>query len=151
MSMSKRDNKSKRNELKAAFDVFDKNGDGSISSSELCGIMRTFGYYLNDQEAHDLIGENDVNGDGEIDFEEFVEMMTRKPEDDLDMIWELKKTFRFFDKNGDGQISAQELRESLSSLGEVLSEEEAKEMLREADTNGDGYLNFEEFANVMAI
>lgn len=146
-SLSKR----RLQELKTAFDFFDKNKDGRISYKELAEIISSLGDTVSETEVRECILEVDLNGDGYVDFEEFVNMMTKKPVDELEMMIELRKTFRLFDKNGDGQISVQELRESLSSLGEEITEEEAKEMIQEADVDGDGYINFEEFARVMVI
>lgn len=56
---------------------------------------------------------------------------------------EIREAFEVFDKDGNGFISAQELRQVMASLGEKLSEEELDEMMREADVDGDGQINFE--------
>ena len=51
--------------------------------------------------------------------------------------------FQVFDKNGDGFISANELRHVMVTLGEHLSDDEIEEMIREADIDGDGKVNYE--------
>lgn len=51
--------------------------------------------------------------------------------------------FRVFDKNNDGMISSNELRHVMTSLGERLSEEEVDDMIKEADMDGDGMVNYE--------
>lgn len=48
-----------------------------------------------------------------------------------------------FDKNNDGLISNIELRHVMTSLGERLSEEEVDDMIKEADLDGDGQVNYE--------
>lgn len=48
-----------------------------------------------------------------------------------------------------GFISAQELRHVMTNLGERLTDEEVDEMLREADVDGDGKINYEEFVKLM--
>ena len=50
---------------------------------------------------------------------------------------------KVFDKNGDGYISAGELRQVMMTLGEKLSDDEVEEMIREADVDGDGLVNYE--------
>ena len=56
---------------------------------------------------------------------------------------EIKEAFRVFDKEGNGYISAAELRHVLTNLGERLKDEEVDEMIREADLTGDGQINYE--------
>lgn len=51
--------------------------------------------------------------------------------------------FRVFDKNNDGLISSTELRHVMTNLGEKLSEEEVDDMIKEADLDGDGMVNYE--------
>lgn len=54
-----------------------------------------------------------------------------------------------FDKDGNGFISAQELRHIMTNLGEKLTDEEVDEMIREADVDGDGQINYDEFVDMM--
>ena len=49
-----------------------------------------------------------------------------------------------FDRDGNGFISAAELRHVMTNLGEKLTDEEVDEMIREADVDGDGQINYEE-------
>ena len=66
-----------------------------------------------------------------------------------EQIAEFKEAFRVFDKDGNGFISAAELRHIMTNLGEKLTDEEVDEMIREADIDGDGQINYEEFVKVM--
>ena len=61
----------------------------------------------------------------------------------------MREAFRAFDKNGNGFISAAELRHVMTNLGERITDEEVDEMMREADIDGDGQINFEEFVAMM--
>ena len=56
---------------------------------------------------------------------------------------EIRQAFRVFDRDGNGSISAAELRHVMTNLGEDCTEEEVDEMIREADANGDGEVNYE--------
>ena len=63
---------------------------------------------------------------------------------DADSEDEIKEAFRVFDKDGNGYISASELRHVMTNLGEKLTDEEVDEMIREADIDGDGQIDYEE-------
>merc|ERR1712103_5077 len=94
------------------------------------------------------INEVDADGNGTIDFPEFLSLMARKMKD-TDTEEELIEAFKVFDRDGNGFISAAELRHIMTKLGEKLTDEEVDEMIREADICGDGQINYEEFVKVM--
>ena len=191
-------------EFKEAFSLFDKDGDGTITTKELGTVMRSLGQNPTEAELQDMINEVDADGNGTIDFPEFCTLMARKMKD-TDSEEELKEAFRVFDKDGNGFISAAELRHIMTvscaavrtrgreatavcrgrskpleawprpsdaksslpcqsqlsahllapplcpsqNLGEKLTDEEVDEMIREADIDGDGQINYEEFVKVM--
>lgn len=85
---------------------------------------------------------------GTIDFPEFLTLMARKMKD-TDSEEELIEAFKVFDRDGNGLISAAELRHVMTNLGEKLTDEEVDEMIREADIDGDGQINYEEFVGMM--
>lgn len=58
---------------------------------------------------------------------------------------EIRAQFRNLDKDGNGLVSAAEIREVLTALGDRLSDEDVEEMIRDVDTDGDGQVNYEEF------
>ncbi|EPS74177.1 hypothetical protein M569_00573 [Genlisea aurea] len=131
-------------EFKEAFSLFDKDGDGCITTKELGTVMRSLGQNPTEAELQDMINEVDADGNGTIDFPEFLNLMARKMKD-TDSEEELKEAFRVFDKDQNGFISAAELRHVMTNLGEKLTDEEVDEMIREADVDGDGQINYEEF------
>merc|ERR1712189_47167 len=67
-------------EFKEAFEEFDKDGSGTISTKELLPVMRSMGQNPTEDEVLNLVIEYDVNGDGTIDFDEFLEMMRKQAE-----------------------------------------------------------------------
>jgi len=144
-------------------------GDGTITTRELGTVMRSLGQNPTEAELQDMINEVDADGNGTIDFPEFLTMMARKMKD-TDSEEEIKEAFKVFDKDGNGYISAAELRHVMTnlggysilvfcgssltgatqSIGEKLTDNEVDEMIREADVDGDGQINYEEFVKVIA-
>ena len=61
-----------------------------------------------------------------------------------------KENIKLLDTNGDGLISEEELRLTMTNLGEALTEAEVRHMIAEADMDGDGKINFAEFSRLMA-
>lgn len=135
-------------EFKEAFSLFDRDGDGCITTKELGTVMRSLGQNPTEAELQDMVGEVDADGSGTIDFPEFLSLMARKMRDS-DSEEEIREAFRVFDKDGNGYISAAELRHVMTNLGEKLTDEEVDEMIKEADCNNDGQVNYEEFVRMM--
>jgi len=135
-------------EFKEAFDEFDKDGSGTISTKELLQVMRSIGQNPTEDEILELVMEADLNGDGTIDFQEFIEMMKRKSSE-TDQTESLKEAFKIFDKNRNGYIEAKELKQVTTTLGSQLTDEEFEDFWREADINNDGKLDYEEFIKIM--
>ena len=121
---------------------------GTITTKELGTVMRSLGQNPTEAELADMINEVDADGNGTIDFPEFLTMMARKMKD-TDSEEEILEAFKVFDKDGNGFISAAELRHIMTNLGEKLTDEEVDEMIREADIDGDGQINYEEFVRMM--
>ena len=135
-------------EFKEAFGLFDKNGDGTISETELKKIMDSLGKKLTTAEVHTMMLHVDTNKNGTIDFQEFLQLMERKTTAG-DKESELRDAFNLFDKNGDGFISAEELKSVMKSVGENMGDTEVEQMIKEADLDGDGKINYTEFVRML--
>ena len=81
-------------------------------------------------------------GSGCIEFEEFLKLMTKLMKDSNEEE-ELRNSFKVFDKDGNGYISAAELRLVMTNLGEKMTDDEVDEMIREADKDGDGQIDYD--------
>merc|ERR1712012_129893 len=105
------------------------------------------GFNPSEEDLRDMIRNVDKNANGAIDFNEFIEMMLKQG---VNADEDAAHAFKGFDRDGDGLITAAELRLTMNNLGEPLTEAELTAMIAEADTDGDGKINFEEFKNLMA-
>lgn len=138
----------KISEFRAAFEIFDRDRDGKISKKELGTVMRNLGQNPTEVELTEMINEVDIDGNGTIDFREFLGLMVRKMKDS-DIDEELLEAFRVFDRDGNGYITSNELKNVMITLGEYLTPDEVEELVKEADLDGDGQINYEEFIKLM--
>ena len=131
-----------------AFNLFDTNHDGTITPQKLRDLMKKIGDNPSDSDLTEMISKIDTKGNGTIDFEDFVAMMERK-NSEIDTEEELINAFKLFDKDGNGMISRKYIKSVMKALGDNLTGPEIDEMINEADVDGDGYLNYEEFVRMM--
>ena len=136
------------NQFHYLFDLFDKDSSGTITTKELGTVMRNLGQNPSEEELKQLIREVDLNGDGTIDFKEFLCLMVKKM-DDSDIDQELQDAFKFFDGDKDGYITSLELRNAMNNLGDEYTPEEAEEMIKEGDLDNDGKISFDEFMKIV--
>merc|ERR1712167_291862 len=114
-------------EIREAFDLFDTDGSGTIDAKELKVAMRALGLDAKKDEIRRMINDIDKDGSGTIDFNEF----------------------RLFDDDETSKISFKNLKRVAQELGENMTDEELQEMIDEADRDGDGEVNEEEFFRIM--
>ena len=133
-------------ELKRVFDKFDSNKDGKISQEEYKAVLRALMKEGIRAEVEKIFKVADLDGDGFIDFKEFVEV--HKKGGGVKTM-DIQSAFRAYDLDGDGKINAEELMEMLRRLGEGCSLEECRRMVMGVDTDGDGAVNLDEFTTMM--
>lgn len=131
-------------EFKEAFALFDKDGDGSISVDELGIVMRSLGRDMTREELLSLIAEVDEDGSGEIEFPEFIRLISAKMKN-VDSVEEMREAFLVFDQDKSGSVSASELKHVMNNLGEQVTDQEVEDMIIAADADGDGQLSFDDF------
>ncbi|KAK6473589.1 centrin-1 [Huso huso] len=137
-----------KQEIREAFDLFDTDGSGYIDVKELKVAMRALGFEPKKEEIKKMIVEIDKEGTGKIDFSDFLAVMTHKMVE-KDSKEEILKAFRLFDDDETGKISFRNLKRVAKELGENLTDEELQEMIDEADRDGDGEVNEQEFLRIM--
>ncbi|KAM9224834.1 centrin-1 [Loxodonta africana] len=137
-----------KQEVREAFDLFDADGSGTIDVKELKVAMRALGFEPRKEEMKKMISDVDKEGTGKISFNDFLAVMTQKMAE-KDTKEEILKAFRLFDDDETGKISFKNLKRVANELGENLTDEELQEMIDEADRDGDGEVNEEEFLRIM--
>ena len=110
--------------------------------------MQSLGFEAKNQTIYQMISDIDKDKSGEIDFEEFLDMMTAKMSD-KDSREDIQKVFNLFDDDQTGKISLRNLKRVAKELGETMSDAELLEMIERADTDTDGEINFDEFYAIM--
>ncbi len=63
-----KDSDEEEKELREAFQVFDKNGDGFVVAEEIKSVMKSIGKQISDAEIEEILGKADINGDGRLDY-----------------------------------------------------------------------------------
>lgn len=135
-------------DFREVFQLFDRNGDGTIDVKELSVVMKSLGQSPTDQELKDMVNSVDVDASASVDFEEFLQMISKKLAS-VDVQEEIKDAFREFDRDGNGVISRDELRIAITTMGEKVDEREINALIQAADVNGDGNINYTEFVRVI--
>ncbi|KAH7366383.1 hypothetical protein KP509_18G075900 [Ceratopteris richardii] len=133
-------------ELEEAFRRFDADGDGKISPLELGTVLRSLGDELTEEDLILMVKEVDRDGDGFVDLQDFISMYADHASSRQE---DLREAFKVFDRNSDGKISVEELYPVLSSLGESYTMEECGRMIQRYDSDGDGFMDFEDFCAMM--
>ena len=136
-------------EIKEAFDLFDTDKSGEIDVNELKQALMNLGIDTKNQTLQNMLADIDKNGNANIDFDEFIDMMTAKMSD-KDTREDLEKVFELFigDDNTD-KIDIRHLKRVCKELNENMSDEELNEMIVRADSDRDGKVTFEDFYAIM--
>lgn len=136
--------------LREIFLDLDGDGDGIITAAELQqGLSQSGIASMANQDVKELVKAVDADGDGQIDYTEFLAASVERQS--IVRESECWAAFRVFDKNDDGRISQNELAEVLNSqeVNHAISKEQLAKILKDVDTNGDGYIDFNEFMAMM--
>ncbi|XP_070179544.1 calmodulin-like [Littorina saxatilis] len=138
-------------ELKQAFSLFDKDADGYLTAEEAGVAMRASGCSLTETHLKELVENAGKDNNGQMDFVDFLTLMARitgsiDSQEEADVMLE---ALTLFDKDNSGVISTGVLRHVLTSMGEQLTSAEVEELVKEADKEGTGKIDYKEFVKMM--
>merc|ERR1712087_1037316 len=132
------------NVLKKCFDGF-ADEDGAIPADNVGNILSMMGLKVKPSALKDIIEEIDEDGSGLLEFGEFCQLAAKflVEEDEEALKKELKEAFRIYDKDQQGYISTDVLKEILKELDNKLSDEDIDNIIEEVDEDGSGTLDFD--------
>ena len=110
--------------------------------------MTSLGFESKSAAIFQMISDLDADGNGTIDFEEWLTLMTRRVSD-KDSKANINKVFALYDDERTGFISVKNLRRIAQELAENISEEELQELITRADLDQDGLVSEDEFYSIM--
>ena len=136
-------------ELREAFQIFDTEHQGKIDHREFKAALRALGYEIHRNDVEKCFSEVGKDVSQSITLDEFMKIVIPrlKPRNSRE---EIMKIFRLFDEDNTGKISIKNLRKVAKDLGEDISDAELKELIQEADRDGDGLVSPEDFYRVMS-
>jgi calmodulin len=135
-------------DVEDAFFLFDYDKDGKITDKEVAAAVRSCGFFPTQAEIKEI--EKDVKAIGDkVDVQTLCQFIGKRVKDLRTTTDELKEAFLVFDKQGTGMISVQDLKMSLSTLGEQLSAEEISELTREVDEDGEGMVRIDDIVKLL--
>ena len=133
--------------MKEVFQAFDTDRSGTVTISELMDGLRKKGVDKAASEVAELVQSMDMDGSGELDYEEFIAatLSTAKMENEDN----LARAFAYFDKDNSGYISRSEVQKVITDFGLDHEFGDVNDFMAAADTNKDGKIDYDEFLAVM--
>jgi Ca2+-binding EF-hand superfamily protein len=138
-------------EVKEIFALFDKNGDGKIPLDELGSLLRSLNRAPSQSEI-DKISKEHFSSTGYITSSDIPLLLSSFPPIDSQAAQtELRAAFRVLDREGKGQIPSEELKRLMTTVGEKMTAIEADEMLKMADPEKTGFVDYEKFIQKLVL
>lgn len=142
-------------EYRDLFNAFDRRRTGSVTMADLLAVSQQLGLPSNQADLDKLLAHANVNASqGHVDFDAFASLMSRSRARNAEEAkrreeHEMRQAFKVFDHDGNGLIDEKELTTTMKNLGEECTKSDIKAMIKAADKNGDGKIDYEEFIRMM--
>ncbi|KAL1812485.1 hypothetical protein ACET3Z_022550 [Daucus carota] len=133
--------------IRDMFALMDTDSDGKVTYEELKAGLRKVGSQLAEPEIKLLMDVADVDGNGVLNYGEFVAVTIHLQRMENDE--HFRKAFTFFDKNGNGYIELDELRDALADESGETDDDVLHEIMQDVDTDKDGKISYDEFVAMM--
>lgn len=158
-------------EYQEAFKFFDKDNDGYVDVNEVGRLMRSVGLYPSESEIQHI--QKSTSSRNKVDFNEFLQLATSTLVDANINEQQMREAFRMFDAygnkqinniekinkifciiskcplKGNGFVNLMQMRNALQNLGEKLRDDEIDELIREADIDAEGNVNYDELVKIL--
>jgi len=131
-----------------AFKAFDKKNEDKIKVGDIEQALKKLGHNIKPDWLEKIEHTIDAEGTGYIKLDEFCGILRKKVQDDEDER-ELREMFRILDKEKRGEVNTNELRWILKNLGDDLTEADIDDMIADVDTDGSGWVDYNEFSKLM--
>ena len=149
--MSKKHHKSKKADsmYTKIFRLYDEDNDGYVDLSYLGEMMRSAGAIFLDKELEKPLENLRMNNGGEFfsqkDYQDLCTEFTKNEDTPEDLM----EAFKFWDSDGSGKVTTEEIRQALTTLGDVLSEDEINALIKEADPTDLGVIDYESYSKIL--
>ena len=130
------------------FRLLDVVGDGMITTNDARLALKRMGESATDKELTDVISAFDSFGKGLVSFQQFVDIANQLRSSVITE-QEIIEAFKIFDRDGSGGVDASELMQVMTSIGDRMTQEEAESMIRQADSEGTGSVDYASFARIV--
>ena len=139
-----------RKQYENIFKRYDLQKNKTMSTKDLPNLMMELGQNPTEKELEDMILELDPDGYESIDLNEFMDYLTRKAtqnESEQDLV----EVFKMVNKRGDGILTKEEFINALEIMEISYTDHDVETLFNEADSDKDGSLSYNEFANMLVM
>ena len=149
--MSKKHRKSKKGDsmYTKIFKLYDEDNDGYVDLSFLGEMMRSAGAIFLDSDLEKPMDRLRTNNGEDLftqkDYKELCIEFTKNEDTPEDLM----EAFKFWDTDGSGKVTTDEIKQALTTLGDVLSEDEINALIKEADPTDIGVIDYEYYSKIL--